>query len=167
MTKKVHLGKNQFVDWRAVFWAALVAAVVFFLTTSFIVPLIVGGNVWVIVRLLSSILLGPDRLAPPATFDGTALIAGMSIHLLLSFVFTSILAIITHRWGLVTGILLGGLFGWSLYLINIYSLTIFFPWFAVMKHPAFLAAHVLFGMTSGGVYELLEVEPAGPIKNKK
>ncbi len=111
-----------------------------------------------ILRMMGAMALGEQVLAPPAAFDAAACLAGLMVHVMLSLLFASLLAWITHRWGLITGIILGGFFGWALYLINIYTLTMVFPWFIMMKHPAFLAAHVIFGMTAGGVYELLEVD---------
>ena len=102
--------------------------------------------------------MGPTVLAPPATFDPGIITTGLIVHFLMSLLFTSILAIITHRWGLITGIILGGLFGLGLYFINIYTMTIVFPWFIALKHNGFAWAHVIFGMCAGGVYELLEIE---------
>lgn len=150
--------RYQLVDWIAALWAGCWAGLIYLVIIGFIVPLFVGGNFWVIIRLISSIALGPSVLAPPATFEPSILLAGLFVHFTLSIGFTLVLAWVTHRWGLITGILLGGLFGWALYLINIYSLTLIFPWFVVMKHPAFLTAHLIFGMLAGGIYELLEVE---------
>jgi hypothetical protein len=154
---------SQWVDWSAVRWAAFCSGLTFLLFTTLVVPHFMGGNGWVMMRLFGSIILGPEVLAPPATFHALSFVVGLMIHFLLSLVFTSVLAIVTHRWGLITGIILGILFGWALYLINIYTLTLFFPWFMVMKHPIFLIAHLLFGAVAGGVYEMLDEDPEGVI----
>ena len=42
-----------------------------------IVPAFVGGSFWISVRLVASLILGPEILAPPATFDGVALLAAI------------------------------------------------------------------------------------------
>lgn len=150
--------RPQLVDGSAALRAGLIAGLLYLGIIGGIVPFFVGGNFWVIIRLLASIVLGPGVLAPPATFDPFILFIGLVVHFLLSIVFTLLLAWVTHRWGLITGIVLGGLFGWALYLINIYGMTLWFPWFAVMKHQAFLIAHSVFGMLAGGIYELLEMD---------
>lgn len=150
--------RYQLVDWSAAWWAGMWSGLIFLVIVGVIVPWFVGGNFWVMIRLISSIVLGPAVLAPPATFDFWIVFVGLLVHFVLSIGFTLVLALVTHRWGLMTGIILGGLFGWGLYQINTCTFTMIFPWFAIMKHPVFLMPHVVFGMLAGGIYEVLEVE---------
>src|SRR5688572_29818133 len=89
---------QQLVDWRAVCGASLIAGAIHLLVMGFVVPAFTGGNIWVILRLLSSIVMGAGILAPPAAFDAMALTAGLCVHFTLSFVFTAVLACVTHRW---------------------------------------------------------------------
>ncbi|MEM7387203.1 MAG: hypothetical protein AAF514_19875 [Verrucomicrobiota bacterium] len=158
---------KQVVDWSAAFWAGLIAGTVFLLINVFVTPHLVGGNSWMIVRYFASPVLGENILMPTELlseekpligFDGKALVAMLVSHYLLTLGFTFILAFIVHRWGLLTGILLGALFGLALYCINFYTFTLFFPWFWAIKNWVFLVSHIVFGALAGGIYESFEVE---------
>lgn len=149
---------KQVVDWSSALWAGFVAGLIFLLANLFWLPQLMGGNAWVMIRLFASILLGQEVLAPPATFHLGALVAGLLLHFTLSVIYACLIAFLIHRWGLMTGILLGALLGGAIYLINIYTLTIIFPWFFTMRHTGFLITHILFGACAGGIYETLEVE---------
>lgn len=149
---------RQLVDWSSAIWAGLIGGVAFLLVNVLVSPLTVGGNAWVYLRLLASPILGPEILAPPATFDATALAVALVTNFALAIVFALVVAFILHRWGLLVGIFGGAVLGLCLYLINLYSLTLLFPWFWAMNSSMMVASHVLFGAIVGGVYEALEVE---------
>ncbi len=153
---------RQVVDWSASIWAGLLAGSIFLILNVLITPLAIGGNGWVMVRLIASIPLGESVLAPPASFDLKALLVALVTHYVLAVVFSMILAYIFHRGGMLTGILGGALFGLCLYLINVYTLTYVFPWFFAIRGWAFMLTHVLFGAVAGGIYEGLEVEAFVP-----
>lgn len=156
MKKKIEM--RQVMDWSAALWAGIIAGVIFFLLNIFFVPFILGGNMWIIIRLFASIFLGEGILAPPATFNLVALLVSIFSTLVLSIGFTVLIAFILHRWGLLTGIIGGSLFGLAIYLVNFYSLSYFYPWFFAMSSWPFVITHILFGGIAGGVYELFEVE---------
>jgi MFS family permease len=147
---------RKVVDWRAAFIAGLVAGTVFLLANLFVVPALMEGHFWISVRLVASILMGRDILAPPATADVGALVAAIAIHYVLALAMAAVIAYVVHRGGLVGGILVGAVLGLAFYLIDYYTLTYFFPQFFAMKHWSVAASHVLFGALAGGVYELLE-----------
>ncbi len=149
---------KQLVDWSSAFWAGLIAGIVFLLANLFWLPQLMGGNAWVVIRLFASILLGSDVLAPPATMHVGALIAGLMTHFTLSLLYACMIAFLIHRWGLITGMFLGMVIGAAIYVVNIYTVSLLFPWFFTMRHTGFLITHLLFGLVAGGVYETLEVE---------
>jgi len=153
---------RQLVDWRAAFWAGLIAGAIFLLVNLFVTPLVIGGNAWVMVRLFASILMGEGILAPPATFDAAALLIALITHFVLSIGYALLIAYIIHRGGLIAGFIAGALLGLALYSINFYTLTFFFPWFFAMRSWVFVATHLLFGALVGGIYEALEVETFVP-----
>jgi hypothetical protein len=155
---------RQVVDWSAALWAGLISGVILLLLNVFLIPYFIGGNPWVMVRLFGSVLLGEAVLAPPATFHLAALVVTVLEHLVLSIVFSVLLAYIIHRGGLITGIVGGALFGLLLYLINFYTLTLIFPWFFAMRNWVFVLNHIIFGALSGSIYELLEVEEFVPMQ---
>ncbi|MFQ5436962.1 MAG: hypothetical protein ACE5FD_19060, partial [Anaerolineae bacterium] len=53
----------QLVDWSTAVWAGLLAGVVFLLLNLILAPLFIGGNGWVIIRLMASPMLGDGILA--------------------------------------------------------------------------------------------------------
>lgn len=149
---------RQVVDWRAAFWSGLIAGALFLFVNLVVLPLLIGGNAWVIVRLFASIVLGDGILAPPATFDFTALVVALVTHFMLSIFYAMLIAYVIHRGGLITGIIGGALLGLAIYSINFYTFTYFFPWFFAVHDTTVVVAHLLFGAVAGGVYEALEVE---------
>jgi hypothetical protein len=148
---------RKIVDFRAVFWAGLVSGLVF-LVVNMILSLLFLGTPWIFIRMVAALLLGQDVLPPPASFDPAIFIVALVIHLLLSLVFTTVLALMIHKWGLLVGIIGGALFGLALYAINIYTFSFFFPWFFSLRSWIILLSHVFYGATAGGMYEALEVE---------
>ncbi|MEZ5065810.1 MAG: hypothetical protein R3B81_13840 [bacterium] len=156
-------GMRQVMDWSAAFWAGLVAGTVFLFLNLWVVPPIPAANPWVFLRLVASIGLGDGVLAPPATFDGRVLAVALAIHYALSLAFAFVSAIMLHRWGFFVGLIGGAVFGAMLYAINVYSLTLAFPWFFGVRGLAFFSTHVIFGAVSGAIYELLEKEEFVPV----
>jgi hypothetical protein len=148
--------RGLLVDWRAVFRAWLIAGTVYFILDLLVVPAILGGTFWISARLVASILLGSEVLAPPATFHGPALVAAVLTVYGLALLATVVIALVIHRGGLILGIFGGALLGLSFYAINYYSLTYFFPQFFALNAPAVLISHVIFGALAGGLYEWLE-----------
>lgn len=155
---------RQLVDWRAAVIGALAGAVTFLLVIAVVLPFTTGGSLWSFFRYLASILLGDGILPPPAGFDLGAVIAGLLVHLILSLLYGAILAVVIHRWGLVVGLVGGALFGIAIYAINIFTFTLLFEWFYLLRSWPILLAHVLFGAVAGFVYELLEVERYAPVE---
>ena len=148
---------RQVVDWSAAVWAGVIAGIIFMLTNLILGPILLGGNIWVYIRLMASILLGEGVVAPPATFSMPALLAGLFVHFGLSIIFTMLLAAIVHRWGMKVSVIVGVLFGLAIYLINFYTFTYFYPWFFPMRSSLMIISHILFGALAGAVYEALEV----------
>jgi hypothetical protein len=148
---------RKLVDFRAVFWAGILSGLVF-LVVNMLLSLFILGTPWIFVRMVAALVLGQEVLPPPASFDAGIFILAVGIHLLLSLLFTAILAVIIHKWGLAVGIIGGALFGLALYAINFYTFSFFFPWFFSLRSWIILLSHVFYGATAGGLYEALEVE---------
>ena len=147
---------HQVMDWRAAVWAGLIAGTAALLVLLVAYPLATGGTPWTPLRFVAGILLGSAVLPPPTTFNAGAAVTGVAIHLVLSVVYTIVLALIIHRWGIIIGFVSGALFGAALFLINLFALTEFFEWFYPLRSWSFLILHVFFGALAGSVYELLE-----------
>lgn len=152
---------RQLVDWSAAVWSGVIAGALFLLVNLFFSPV---GNAWVMLRLFSSVVLGQSILAPPPTFNLSALIVGLLVHFVLSILYALLIAYVIHRGGLISGVIGGALLGLALYSINFYTLTLLYPWFFAMRSTVFVATHLLFGALAGGIYEALEVEMFVPVE---
>ncbi len=171
MTQTDDLTPKLLVDWRAAVIAGFTAGSIFLAIVLIAIPWRFDMSAAVPLRYIASIVLGESVLPPPA--EGEALFAllptvtGVLVHYVLSLGFTLVLAYITHRWGLLMGVLVGAVFGAAVYAINIYTVTLIYEWFYVFNTRIFLIAHVLFGAVAGGLYEAIEVERHLPAKPGK
>lgn len=147
---------HQVMDWRAAIVTGLIVGAVTLLIVLVGYPMITGGTPWTVFRFIAGIALGHDVLPPPTTFDALSLVVGTAIHLALSIIYTIILALIIHRWGILIGLVGGTLFGLALFLINLSTFVRLFDWFYPLRSWSFLLLHLFFGAVAGGLYELLE-----------
>jgi hypothetical protein len=143
------------MDWRAAVIAGLTAGLVFLVASILVAMLVFGTTPWAVFRYLASLVMGQGVLTP-AGFDAGIVITGLIVNFVLSIIYAVILAFIIHRWGLIVGIVGGALFGAALYLINMYALSMFFPWIFAIASTAVLVLNILWGAVAGGVYELLD-----------
>ncbi len=148
---------RQVVDWGAAIWAGILSGLVF-LVNCIVVPWITLGDPWIHVRLIASLVLGPDVIPRQEGLNLAILLAAVAIHFALSMIFAVVVAIVVHRSGWIISTLGGAVLGLALFGINFYTLSILFPWVFPLRSWMLLVAHVLFGATVGFVYELLEIE---------
>lgn len=147
------------IDWKAAVWAGLVAGIVFMMLEMVLVATLGGGSPWGPPRMIGAMLLGPEVLPPPATFDVGVFLVAMVIHFILSIILAFPLAWVISRWRLSLGASIGAgaVFGLIIYLINFYGFTALFPWFANARTPITLVAHIVFGLVLGWTYHALAV----------
>jgi hypothetical protein len=157
-------GSRKIADFRAVIWAGLIAGLAFLLV-NMALSLLVLDTPWVFIRMVGAIVLGTEVLPPPADFDLAVFTAAFALHMIFSLIFTAILALIVHRWGVVEAIVIGALFGLAIYAINFYTFSYFFPWFYPLRNWMIVASHIVFGATAGGIYEALEVDLYEPVES--
>lgn len=153
-TSRVEL--EQLVDWRAAFIAGLVAGLVFLIAEMLGQALIVGQSPWIYPHYTGALILGTDVLLDD--ISAISVIVGVLLHFVISVIYTLVLAAIIHEWELPVGVIVGLLFGLAVYAINHFTFTRFFPWFYPINNWLEIVTHLLFGLTAGTVYELLEVE---------
>jgi hypothetical protein len=153
------------VDWSAALWAGVISGVVFLLANLLLAGLTLGSP-WIVLRILASIVLGSGVLPPPVTFDLGIAIVALLVNFALSILFTGIIALIIHRWGLIVGLLGGAVLGLALYAINFYTFSFLFPWFFPFRSWMMVVSHLIFGAVAGGTYELLEVEEFVPVESE-
>lgn len=141
------------VAWRAIPFAGLIAGTVFLLLNMILSPLLLQIDATIILRYFASLTMGTSALV---TDDSSFLIVGLLTHYGLSIIFTLVIAIVVHRWGLGVGIVGGAILGLSIYGINLYAGTLIFEWFFAINNPLLVISHILFGAVAGGVYEMLD-----------
>lgn len=141
------------VTWRAVLIAALVAGTAFLLVNLVLTQILYDINPALSLRYIASLVMGEAIVMDD---DAVSLIVGVLVHYGLSLVFTLVVTIVVHRWGLLVGLIGGGVLGIAIYFINLYTLTLVFPWFFAMNGTVWLLSHLFFGMAAGGVYELFD-----------
>jgi hypothetical protein len=154
---------RQLVDWKAAIIAGLAGGLVS-LATNIILSSRLLENPWVLIRIIASILMGEGVLPPPANFDWSVFLISLFIHLLLSVVFASLIAIVVHQWGIIISFIGGALMGLAFYAIAFYTFSMLYPWFFTFRSWIFLVMYILYGAFTGSVYELLEVEKYVEIK---
>ena len=141
------------VTWRAVLVSGLVAGTLFLLTDLVFAPLVTQTSATVTLRYFAALVLGSKVL----TQSGAGILAvGVVVHYVLSLVFALVISLVVHRWGMLVGIVGGAIMGVAIYGINLYTLTVFFPWFFAINSTVILLCHAIFGAVAGGVYEMFD-----------
>ena len=102
-------------------------------------------------RLAAAIVLGRGALQASAS-DWIVLGSAGGVHFALSISYAVMLAGFVARRAMLPSLLAGGLFGLTLYAINMYGFTIVFPWFADTRDPITVAAHAAFGISAAACY---------------
>lgn len=141
------------VTWRAVLVSGLVAGTLFLLTDLVFAPLVTQTSATVTLRYFAALVLGNKVLTQTGT---SILIVGVVVHYVLSLVFALVISLVVHRWGMVVGIVGGAIMGVAIYGINLYTVTVLFPWFFAINSTVILLCHAIFGAVAGGVYEMFD-----------
>lgn len=155
--QRVNLRWNQIVDWRAVLIGGLVSALVF-LVVNIILGTVYLGSPNLTWRILGSLVQGPGALPPGDGTSMSMMLAALVVHIPLSILFTALIAVVVHEWGLVTSVIVGGLMGLAIYVINFFGLSFLFPWMEPLASWLMMASHVAFGAVAGGLYEAFECD---------
>lgn len=141
------------VSWRAIPIAGIAGGTVFLLTNIVLTPLLLDVDAVLVLRYFGALLLGSDVLLESGA---TAPVVGVILHYVFSIIFALLIAIVVHRWGLLVGIIGGAILGLSIYGINLYTMTVFFEWFFAINSSVLLLSHLLYGVVTGGVYEMFD-----------
>ncbi len=141
------------VTWRAVLLSGLVAGTLFLVADLIFAPIVTHVDAALTLRYFAALVLGSKVL----TQTGTGiLITGIIVHYVLSLVFALVIALVVHRWGMVVGIIGGAILGVAIYGINLYTVTLVFPWFFAINSTVILLCHAIFGAVAGSVYEMFD-----------
>lgn len=106
-------------------------------------------------RLTAALVMGPGVLPPPSTAQGDILLVATLLQLAMSVAYALIPAHLASRLRTGPALLAGALYGLTIYVINLYGLTLLFPWFAAARDWTTLVAHLAFGAALVGGCRLL------------
>ena len=148
--------KTKF-DRKAAALAGVIAGLVFLMLEMGLVAVLQGESPWGPPRMISAIIMGPDVLPPPATFDLGVISVALAIHLVLSILLGLAFGWLHSllRMTLPTALMIGAVFGLVLYFVNFYMFTAAFPWFAMARGAISIFAHAMFGVALGWAYHVL------------
>ena len=111
-------------------------------------------------RLAAALVLGPEALAAPETFDAVVLLAATVVHGVLSLAYAALLAVLVDGRSLTAAFALGAAFGLALYVVNLHGFTALFPWFAPARGWITVAAHLVFGVGGAFAYRAITRQSA-------
>ena len=106
-------------------------------------------------RFAEAIILGQGVLPPPATLDWQVMFIATWIHFGLSIIYAIVLSWLIRRLDIKNSLIAGSLYGLGLFAINMYGFVIIFPWFVETRNWVTVTAHVVFGVSAAGVYNVL------------
>jgi hypothetical protein len=106
-------------------------------------------------QLTAALIMGASVLPPPSTAHWDVLLVATLIHFALSVGYAVIAVQLTGRLRTGSALVVGALYGLLIYAVNLYGLTMLFPWFAVARDWVTLVTHVVFGVALAGGCRLL------------
>jgi hypothetical protein len=106
------------------------------------------------VRLTAALVMGTSVLPPPSALQWEILLVATLIHFALSVTYALILAYLLGRLRTAPTLFAGALYGLVIYVLNLYGLTLLFPWFTISRDWVTLLAHLAFGVALAGGYRL-------------
>ena len=155
MTEKLEMIREYpFMVWKAIPVAALAAGTAFLLIVGLLSSPLIEVRGTLFLRYFASLVMGEDVVSGDVGM--TVYVVGVLVHYGLSLLFTLLIALSVHRWGLRVGIGMGAVLGLSLWAVNFYTVTFFFEWMFAINNWLLIVAHVIFGAVAGGVYEMLD-----------
>ena len=139
-------------SWRAALWASIAAAFVFATLDIGLGWALHSVSPWVPLRMMGAIVLGPAALSPADTFDVQIAAVAIVLHILLSIVYGTFLALVMPSVGTALGMLVGAFYGLALYYINFYGFNAFSPWFIDHRDWVSVVSHCAFGAVLAYAY---------------
>jgi len=132
-------------------------------TIGVLLALSYGYDVWVPVKALGSLVLGPAALVQ-AGFVAGPVFAGLLIHLVVAALLGAIFGIVTRRfWRLPSDFgvpaVSGLVFGLLVWLVAYLTMPTLLPQLLVITAPAFIIQHVAYGTLTSLVLAKLRPQP--------
>jgi len=113
-------------------------------------------------RLTAALAMGRTILVSEARWRWDVFLAATLIHYGLSTAYAAFALVVVRRFRTVTSFLAGGVYGALIYVLNLYGLTLIFPWFSAARGWDTLLVHVAFGIAVTGTCSVLRSMKEGP-----
>jgi len=133
--------------------AGIISGLIFLMLEMIMVPLFLEGSPWGPPRMMAAIILGKGVLPPPASFSAGILASAIVLHLILSVLYSIVIALLASRLSLIPALAVGAIIGYIMYLINFYGFTAVFPWFSNARNWVTVFAHISFGIAATWAYK--------------
>lgn len=150
------------IAWRSALAAGLIGGAAYLLMQVLWTPLRTGENLWTWMHMRGAIVLGTGALQARDTFDLPILVVTLLVHFALALVYGAVLALVLSRgdtgalrWKLAPTTAAGALFGLALYALNYHVFTLWFPWFAELRHGVTIFNNMVFGAAAAFAYAQL------------
>ena len=154
-----HHWEHRLPDWHAAAVSGFVGGAVLMVLELLWTTNDIGSSAWSTSHMIAAIVMGRDVLQS-IDFNFTVVAVALVTHYVLGIVFGMVLAAIIAPFHFDSSVgmalLVGMVFGVGLYLFNFYGMARLFPWFADVRGWATLMAHLIFGVTTAGMYWQLE-----------
>ena len=141
------------INKQAAVYSGIVAGAIFIVSQTVMAAVFVGQSPWVHPRLIAGIIMGDAALVPLTTFSLPVILLGLAVHFSLAVVYSFALIWMASLRSFRFLTVDGAIFGFILYYINYYGLTVVFPWFALSRNWPNVLNHVLFGMIAAFTYK--------------
>jgi len=159
MARAMHMTKDITMRDTHFWWHAILAGVIggaVFLVAEMLLVTLTGQSPWAPPRMIAAMILGESVLPPPATLDGSIMMAAMLVHFPLSMVYGVVIGWIvqrTARYNYTRALAEGAVIGLAIYLVNFHLIASFvFEWFAMARNWVSVVAHLIFGLATAWAY---------------
>lgn len=149
--------------WQAAMSAGFIAGIVFLVIEMLLVPAFLHGGAWDFPQKIAALVFGPSLLSPEATFHGGAVFTALVVHFALSIVYGLALGAFVAPLEKTPALSMGVIFGMTLYVVNFYFFTAWFPWFVDARNWVTVVAHLAFGLVAVALYKASQRSRSGTI----
>ncbi len=152
-THVVARGNTETIQWGAALSAGILAMLAFIALQTAFAWALKGESPWTPLHMIGATVLGPGALAAPNSADSRFVAVAGSILLAIALFSGVILALIVRRLDVTSALVVGALFALAAYYVDVYGLTVRFPWFADWRDWTSVLAYVVQGALTAGLYK--------------
>jgi hypothetical protein len=136
--------------------AGVVAGTLTLAAMSMLATTVYDESPWKLLRMMAAVVMGPNALEPDDEFSAAIVAMGLAVHFALALLYSFAIGGLVKDLPDAAAPWIGLAFGAGLYFANLYGFTQLFPWFAPMRTPDTLAAHLMFGLVAAVTYRHLD-----------